>query len=180
MTGNIQSMKWMLIAWQSSAWKTWNVHYAQSGRVLRRKGGIKMWPGHIFLFQHMCTGKRQWTFPVDKVHKYSHNYSKSFQNIFILCCSIPFLSAYIYPQDNSKGHAEGSMDVGWPGAPSGKLPCRGEERSPPQCCRAEAFCAPVDPLPAAPALRGASGLAAVLPVFSATHFFIGLLEGFAA
>lgn len=58
MTGNIQSMKWMLIAWQSSAWKTWNVHYTWSGWMLQRKGEIKMWLEYIFLFLHMCVQEK--------------------------------------------------------------------------------------------------------------------------
>lgn len=81
MTGNIQSMKWMLIAWQSSAWKTWNVPYAWRGWALQRRGEIKVWLQYIFLFLRVCTEKRQWTFPMGKVHKYNCYYSKLFQEM---------------------------------------------------------------------------------------------------
>lgn len=89
MTGNIQSMKWMLIAWQSSAWKTWNVHYAWSGWTLQRRGEIKMWLKYIFLFLRVCVCvQKKGNEPFLWI---SCDYSKSFQKyIFILLLhSIP-------------------------------------------------------------------------------------------
>lgn len=59
MTGNIQSMKWMLIAWQSSAWKTWNAPYAWNGWALQRRGEIKVWLQYIYLFLHVCVYRKK-------------------------------------------------------------------------------------------------------------------------
>lgn len=92
MTGNIQSMKWMLIAWQSNAWKTWNVHYAWSGWTLQRRGEIKVWLQYIFLFLHVCVQKKgsepfQWIRCINT----AVTILSRFKNIFLFCCSIPFL-----------------------------------------------------------------------------------------
>lgn len=45
-----------------------------------------------------------------------------FKNIFLFCCSVPFLPMNLYPRDNSKGHLEGSLEMGWPGAASWGTP----------------------------------------------------------
>lgn len=117
MTGNIQSMKWMLIAWQSSAWKTWNVPYAWSGWALQRRGEIKVWLQYIFLFLHVCVQKKgnepfQW---IRCINTTAVILSR-FKNVFLFRCSMLFFSMDHYPWDNSKGHLEGSLEMGWPGA----------------------------------------------------------------
>lgn len=119
MTGNIQSMKWMLIAWQSSAWKTWNVHYAWSGWALQRRGEIKVWLQYVFLFLCVCVcvqKKGNEPFQWIRCINTAAIILSRFKNVILFCRSVPLLSMNLYPGDNSKGHLEGSLEMGWPGA----------------------------------------------------------------
>lgn len=102
---------------------SFHLEWLNTARKRRNKNVARV---YIFISPYVCTGKRRWTFPVGKVHKYSCDYSKSFQDIFLFFCSIPLLSMCFYPQDNSKGHLTGSLNAGWLGAPPRKLLCHGE------------------------------------------------------
>lgn len=82
-----------------------------------------MWLKYIFLFLRVCVQKKgnepfQW---IRCINTAAIILSR-FKNIFLFCCSVPFLPMNLYPRDNSKGHLEGSLEMGWPGAASWGTP----------------------------------------------------------
>lgn len=82
-----------------------------------------MWLEYIFLFLHVCVQKKgnepfQW---IRCINTAAIILSR-FKNIFLFCGSVPFLPMNLYPRDNSKGHLEGSLEMGWPGAASQGTP----------------------------------------------------------
>lgn len=117
MTGSIQSMKWMLIAWQSSAWKTWNVHYALSAWLLQRERESRMWLEYLLLFLQMCAQEKgSEVLQGRRCGNKVCSCSETFQNICMCCCYLPFLSPCIYiPQDNVEDDVECSLKAGWIG-----------------------------------------------------------------